>query len=139
MSVIVHSVPQVTMDQCCYLPSTWRRAIGKLLTNHRITYYTRLGFYGKEAQERATKKIGLRPCEREGCKSRFTVFMRFSYLPHAMWCCESCRQMYKIDNEKSEAAAKSLRDKLREANRAIKGEQEAHRAQKRALNEIVFE
>lgn len=139
MNTIVRFIPRVTMDPSAYLPSTWRMAKGALLTNHRITHYERLGFYGKEAQIRVTQKLGLRPCERESCKSRFTVFMRFSYLPRAMWCCETCRRIFKIDHEKSESASKVLREKIREANKALKAEADARREAKRALYEQVFE
>jgi hypothetical protein len=56
-----------------------------------------------------------------------------------MWCCNKCREIFKIDHEQNEALAKSMRDKLREANKALKAERDARRALKREAMEIVFE
>lgn len=134
---VVRLIPRVTMDPSAYLPSTWRMAKGALLTNHRITHYTRLGFYGKDAQERATKRVGLRPCEK--CGTCYAVFMRYSYLPKAMWCCEKCRQIFKLDHEKAEELSKAMRQRIREANKAIRAEVDSRREAKHALNMIEFE
>ncbi len=131
----METTPHVTMDPSCYLRSSWRDPVLGPLTNHRITHYQRLGYYGKEAQEAATLRFGLRPCI---CGSRHTVFMRYSYLPKAGWYCEPCRLLYRAEHVQSEALAKSLRDKVREANKALKLEADARRALKRQALEIVF-
>jgi hypothetical protein len=135
-TTIVRFTPSVTMDPSAYLPSTWRMAKGALLTNHRITHYTRLGFYGKDAQEKATKRLGLRPCS---CDSKQSAFMRFSYLPQSGWYCELCRLKYRANHEKVEQATKELNKRIREANKALKQEADARREAKRALYEQVFD
>jgi hypothetical protein len=40
------SLPHITMDPTVHLPSTWRSAIGKPLTDRSISKWKKLGFLG---------------------------------------------------------------------------------------------
>ena len=42
------SLPTVTKDPTVHLPSTWRDAIGKKLTNAKISRYQKQGRYGED-------------------------------------------------------------------------------------------
>ena len=132
----MQTVPSVTMDPSVYLPSTWRNPIGALLTSRRITQYMREGRYGKEAQAAASQSKSLKPCAK--CGSEHASFLRFSYLPHAMWCCHLCREAFRSDHEKAEALEHALREKVRAANKALKAEREQCLAARRAEEAIVF-
>jgi len=129
--------PSVTMDPSVYLRSSWRDPIGALLNNRRITEYARLGRYGKAMKDSVDRKRGLRPCQ--DCHSPYASFLRFSYLPKAMWCCEVCRAGYRAGHEKAERLEKELRDRIRAANKSLREEAEQRRRLRDEANAIIFE
>lgn len=108
------SLPSVTMDPRCHLPSTWRDAIGAVLTNRKINEYTKIGYYGIQAKEKAQAKIATKNgiIYRCGCGRMDGVrFLRYNYLPKPDWYCKACLAEY----QKQRDLEDSLKNKWKEA------------------------
>jgi hypothetical protein len=98
---------KVCMDIDVHLPSTWRSAIGKTLTNRRIAEYQREGRYGSGLK--LPPLDSAKPCIQ--CKSVInTRKMNYAYLPHAGVYCPACRKEHKAKREKE----REIRARLRE-------------------------
>lgn len=50
--------------------STWKSAVGKPLTNHRIEYYQRAGVYGDEARRAALERQENRDLKRKRVETK---------------------------------------------------------------------
>lgn len=68
LSVHVEWTPE--SESTIPIRSTWRMAIGALLTDHRIEHYQRLGRYGDEARLRILAQDVERAKEREAREER---------------------------------------------------------------------
>lgn len=106
------TTPGVCMDPHIHFRSPWPSvAVGKTLTNRRIRELELEGYYGKERQLRAHKRVLL---TRKGdpvlcaCGEAIGVkFLRWSYLPKSGHYCPKCVR-----------AARALRDREAEERRA---------------------
>lgn len=100
-------VARVTMDEHAYLPSTWRQAIGKRLTNRRIAEYQREGKYGTELKLPPLEHG--RPCV--GCKTKVnTRYFDYDYLPTAGVYCKNCRLRHRDARDKEREQRARLRE-----------------------------
>lgn len=116
------SIPHVTMDPLVHLPSTWKDAKGKLLTNRRIGELAAMGHYGKAAQQRQLLKIDHRHQKQSEagvifrCACDETVgikYLTWAYLPKPGWYCPRCLAAYREDRERPKLLAKQLAERVR--------------------------
>lgn len=123
--LITHeSVPSITMDPHTHLPSTWRTAIGPLLTNRRIRMREAQGFYGKAAQQRALLRITDKHEKLSragvifrcvGCDTTEGIkYLHWSYLPKAGWYCPRCLAVHRIERDREENMARALAERIRQ-------------------------
>lgn len=104
------------MNPAVHFPSTWRMAIGKVLTNRRIRELELLGYYGKERQLKANKHTLLDASGHVikcGCGSAIGVqFRRWSYLPKAGHYCIKCCRYYRLEAQKRREEEREWREQL---------------------------
>lgn len=98
-----------TPGACSRVPirSTWRDPIGKKLNNAIIARRARQGFYGKEAQLRATKKIEVSTgiVHRCSCGERVgTLWYKYRYLPKPGFYCPRCLAVHRAAHDKDARA-----------------------------------
>ena len=74
------SLPQVTKDPFVRLPSTWRDAIGKRLTDARILKYQREGRYGEAAKLLYAKPTPKKRSQESLFKSKLKLKARQEYV-----------------------------------------------------------
>ena len=101
----------VTMDPHVHLPSTWRDALGKPLTNAAIARYAREGWYGPEVKkdfDRAHNGIVHR-CK---CGSDTTRFAAYPYLPGEGYWCKRCIGFYRSQREKEQRLRATLKQRI---------------------------
>lgn len=99
----------VTMDTTAHLPSTWRQAVGKRLTSHRIAQYQREGWYGSGLKLPPTGSRG--PCTAPHCKQvANTRYMDYGYLPKPGVYCRKCREAYRLDALKQKEQSKAEKE-----------------------------
>lgn len=99
------SLPRITMDPSVHIGSTWKRLyIGKRLTDRRIRELELLGYYGKERQLRADRRVTL---TRNGvpmacsCGQVLAVkFLRWAYLPKSGWYCPACVAVHRAARDR---------------------------------------
>ena len=114
----LQQVPGVCMDPHIHLASTWRTGVGKLLTNRRIRELELEGYYGKERQLRAHKKVLL---TRRGdpiacaCGEAIGVkFLRWSYLPKAGHYCPKCVKRFQAERDREAEERRSWQVRMEE-------------------------
>lgn len=95
--VSIAKISKVTMDTSARLPSSWRSAIGKTLTNRRIAEYQREGMYGSGLKLPPLNQA-LPCCE---CKSHInTRKCPFDYLPKPGVYCKKCLTKHRAERDK---------------------------------------
>lgn len=97
----------VSLDPRIRLPSTWRTAIGPVLTNKRIAEYQREGRYGSNLVLPPLQTA--RPC----CACNSTINTRYwslDYLPKAGVWCNKCRSIHRAKRDKETEQLKRLKE-----------------------------
>lgn len=105
--------PKITMDPRVHIRSTWREAIGPLLTNRRITMRMRQGWYEETAKQKsmanATPTHGIvYRCEC-GCKKEVR-YVTFSYMPRRGYWCPRCIAVHGKETKLARELAARVRE-----------------------------
>lgn len=102
---------RVTMDPRAHLPSTWRDAIGKPLTDRRIKFYQSQGRLGGGSIMTLPPVTGPRCCS---CQGVSNVKRRdYSYLPKAGYWCELCLERERNSRDKDKELARLVKERRR--------------------------
>lgn len=113
------SIPTVTKDPPVRFPSTWKSAIGKPLTNARITHWAKQGRYGPTMQQTALakEKRVVRLLDKDSCTlcgrvTKENRYLRYFYLPKSGVYCPVCLATLRQERDKEKEQRTAWRERM---------------------------